>query len=130
VPFTACPLTLMGFDDPQHRDRWVLIINRWVLILNRWFMMIHRTEIGRFFYGLQHEHIAICHEDWTWSDIPLAVTSGGIKLVGVDDRIHLFSRPYVKHSTPAYKRTLTAIYNPDNLSSINSLPSKFKMVGY
>ena len=45
---------------------------------------------------------AIHREDWTWSDILLAVTSGGIKLVGVDGRIHLFSRPYVKHSTPAY----------------------------
>ena len=69
---------------------------------------------------------AIHREDWTWSDILLAVTSGGIKLVGVDGRIHLFSRPYVKHSTPAYKRILTSFYNPDNLSSINSLPSKFK----
>jgi hypothetical protein len=69
---------------------------------------------------------AIYREDSTWSDILLTVTSGGIKLVGVDGRIHLFSRPYVKHNTPAYKRILTAFYNPDNLSSINILPSKFK----
>jgi hypothetical protein len=69
---------------------------------------------------------AIHREDWTWSDILLAVTSGGIKLVGVDGRIHLFSRPYVKHSTPAYNRILTTFYNPDNLSSITSLTSKFK----
>ena len=69
---------------------------------------------------------AIYREDWNWSDIVLAVISGGIELVGVDGRIHLFSRPYSKHSTPAYKRILTSFYNPDNLSSINSLPSKFK----
>jgi len=53
VPFTACPLTLMGFDDPQHSDRWVLIIDRWDSIFNRWFMMIHNAEIDGFLYGLQ-----------------------------------------------------------------------------
>ena len=47
-------------------------------------------------------------------------------MVGVNGRIHLFSRPYVKNSTPTYKRILTSFYDPDNLSSINSLPSKFK----
>ena len=65
-------------------------------------------------------------EDWTWSDILLAVTSGGIKVVGVDGLIHLFSRPHVKHSTPSYRRILTVFYNPDNLSSINSLPAQFR----
>jgi len=65
-------------------------------------------------------------EDWTWSDIVLAVTSGGIKVVGVDGLIHLFSRPHVKHSTPSYRRILTVFYNPDNLSSINSMPAQFR----
>ena len=68
---------------------------------------------------------AIHREDWTWFDIRLTVTSGGIKLVGVDGRNYLFSRPYVKHRTPAYRRILTAFYYPDNLSIINSLLSKF-----
>jgi len=55
---------------------------------------------------------AIHREDWTWSDIVLAVTSGGIELVGVDSRIHLFSQPYSKHSTPAYKKNFDFLLQP------------------
>jgi len=66
--------------------------------------------------------------DWAWSDILLAVASGGIKLVGVDGQSHLFSRHCIRHSTPAYKRILTAFCNPDNLSKAAGVESRDQLL--
>lgn len=61
-------------------------------------------------------------EEWTWSDILLMMTSVGLKVVGVDGRLHSFVRAHKKH----YKRVLSTLYNPDNLSSISNLAQEFR----